>query len=1839
MNRHRQKFGRLANFESLECRRMLANFDLTLAEAQHVQATLTSATTVDRYEIDVEPGIYHLDPIRIPPELVMTTGLSQNTPVNGHTAIRSNGTLGINVGAVDKQIETLPDYEFSIVPFIPNPTSFDDRFELEPQTFPFDDLIYLDKLQGDTLAFDVIAGQRYRWRWDADDVGLLLQNEVDPFSYFGAQRDGGSLEYAAPRTETVFVQIYGADHPMFAQLIAEEVANDGLGWDRATATPLTESNTIELSVEPREWEWFHVSTETASIGVSATVSDDRLLLLFDQLDLSGAIRVYNPTSTTIEAIFEFHVEAVATVQIEDPANFDSTILTTQFGDAGQFLTEFTTTPLQSYTFRSDDHRGLVSAVDGVPVDGGSASRNFTWSADDANSHHLTVKYYRNSHREGTIEITSLSDDFPNAPEFATPLSVPAIDGETFELIVRKNGLFDHDYLSFSGHSGFTYTIEWESSATAELWAGGTRVIERSASPINWGLQSDVSLILGLAPLRSADEETVALKITPRVSVDSTNATPQTAQLIDPTQLVRGSSDFDFDEDVFVFQPQPYTAYRFQIEGVERTLRIDQGDSSFAIDHGQQVWIQAALDPIYLHVSLGTMLATDPADREYEIRIESEAIPTSTSVGGRLVDAEDRFEWPFTVAPGVELSFTPLNIAGWPRLHVMNERGHTVSNWSSPGRYTATISPPTDATFPFDFRVAVAVENELQTAASSWSLFDYLEGRRYALSVAGAESELERVYLNDDKIVVEPWPIDDLWNTSGVVSGSVLIRTRDGSRVSSIELLEVSEPLRLQLGSATYSQTKFAAFLPDVSALSIRVQFSEAGSARILDPEARELYRFSEHDDGRVVLTDEQLALFRIEIESSADFQLELIEHPLEPRENTTQQQARDIELDVAIPHELTPITSWYKFWAEPGYRYELNTTSASGTLNPNIVWHTDQIAFRDDRRLVVTAPGDVWIEFVSDDPFVLQATFVVSRVLTSRQDDAETARPIAVDQPVRTIQVATGADWYRFQARRGYQYVVEGLSWRYVSFRNIQGEELSLSDGGLAESQELFLVIDVVVFEYEFRLVQRRPIPAAETNELGELHVEANTPFALDSTQREILYVDLPADADVRISGPTEHLIRLEVFDDSKGISVVANEWRTIDAGTYRIVLRADEAGHQFTIEAFPAGFEPLVISPGKHAVAGLQRRYRVQTLPNVYYEYEGVSPLGYPITPYLGPVPRGVILGTGEWVDFELPAPEGTLDFFRINTVTKSFPGSFEAAEFQQLPISETTVVTAAEFDFFVISVVEGRSYAFTQSYALENRTFGVGLYRPDRSEIVYFSMPSFRRGREWTSPLTGDVIVKLSCACSGGSSLRLDVFELDSPVSTNPDAPIDSATDRFHSGIAYAQTTWYRYEVDPESHYSFEFMDNEPRARIEVRGVDSGTTLYSESRLDTTVSPSFSAAGNTQLLVSIRSTTSTGFRVSLNESEPATDLSRTAASDAIPVVFGEAYVGQSGERDTLFRIDLQAQESIAIVSGASWRQAFIYGPDRQLRDRLELRRSSFRANESGAYYLGVDAGSEYDFTVRHLETGSPSVLHAPPLDFGTADLAITSPNQWHRFDATKSQWLLFASRQIELHRVLDDTFAPVPIRVSGNSGAIFHVEQGRSYYLNLFEPIPRYDGGVATAFIEASFDLTPFDEPTLVMPGHAQASLIAPLFAEAYDVALRRIRLDVRPGRAYRVTFSAETSVRGAIYTSSGELVASASDEITVLPSTADNYLLSVTTAVADLPSMIAVQVEVSYGDVNLDGRFDSADLVALFRRGEYEDELFGNSDWLDGDWNDDGEFDSSDLVLALQRGHYNR
>ena len=56
---------------------------------------------------------------------------------------------------------------------------------------------------------------------------------------------------------------------------------------------------------------------------------------------------------------------------------------------------------------------------------------------------------------------------------------------------------------------------------------------------------------------------------------------------------------------------------------------------------------------------------------------------------------------------------------------------------------------------------------------------------------------------------------------------------------------------------------------------------------------------------------------------------------------------------------------------------------------------------------------------------------------------------------------------------------------------------------------------------------------------------------------------------------------------------------------------------------------------------------------------------------------------------------------------------------------------------------------------------------------------------------------------------------------------------------------------------------------------------------------------------------------------------------------------------------------------------------------------------------------------------------------------------------------------------------------------------------------------------------------------------------------------------------------------------------------------------------------------GDANLDGEFNSTDLVVVFAAGLFE--LDQDATWEQGDWNGDLRFGSGDLVTAFVDGGY--
>jgi hypothetical protein len=119
------------------------------------------------------------------------------------------------------------------------------------------------------------------------------------------------------------------------------------------------------------------------------------------------------------------------------------------------------------------------------------------------------------------------------------------------------------------------------------------------------------------------------------------------------------------------------------------------------------------------------------------------------------------------------------------------------------------------------------------------------------------------------------------------------------------------------------------------------------------------------------------------------------------------------------------------------------------------------------------------------------------------------------------------------------------------------------------------------------------------------------------------------------------------------------------------------------------------------------------------------------------------------------------------------------------------------------------------------------------------------------------------------------------------------------------------------------------------------------------------------------------------------------------------------------------------------------------------------------------------------------------------------------------------------------------------------------------------------------------------------------------------------------FRVASIAETSVVGDL-NANGQLDAADIDMIVVgsldlsLDLTGDRVVNG-----DDRSFWVHDLANTSFGDVDLDGQFDSRDLVVMFQVGKFESDL--RAGWAEGDFDGDQDFDSADLIEAWVDGGY--
>jgi hypothetical protein len=175
------------------------------------------------------------------------------------------------------------------------------------------------------------------------------------------------------------------------------------------------------------------------------------------------------------------------------------------------------------------------------------------------------------------------------------------------------------------------------------------------------------------------------------------------------------------------------------------------------------------------------------------------------------------------------------------------------------------------------------------------------------------------------------------------------------------------------------------------------------------------------------------------------------------------------------------------------------------------------------------------------------------------------------------------------------------------------------------------------------------------------------------------------------------------------------------------------------------------------------------------------------------------------------------------------------------------------------------------------------------------------------------------------------------------------------------------------------------------------------------------------------------------------------------------------------------------------------------------------------------------------------------------------------------------------------------------------------------------------------ADFEVVRQPEPTVVPPGgHVNFEVrFRPLSSGVRRATVRIVNTDFDEGNYEFVVQGESPSLLLGDVNADGSLD---STDIDVLyaairsrdPSTTYDLNADAMLNQSDIVELLRV-LRTSYGDSNLDGIFDSSDLVLIFQAGQYEDNVLNNSLWSTGDWDGDLEFTTTDLVLAFQKGMY--
>ena len=505
----------------------------------------------------------------------------------------------------------------------------------------------------------------------------------------------------------------------------------------------------------------------------------------------------------------------------------------------------------------------------------------------------------------------------------------------------------------------------------------------------------------------------------------------------------------------------------------------------------------------------------------------------------------------------------------------------------------------------------------------------------------------------------------------------------------------------------------------------------------------------------------------------------------------------------------------------------------------------------------------------------------------------------------------------------------------------------------------------------------------------------------------------------------------------------------------------------------------------------------------------------------------------------------------------------------------------------------------------------------------------------RTLSIPAAGTYFIRMRAGSQRHSeSYNISLEYIPDDLQNSLDSPANIAVDNSYHDVGM---DWYKLPVDSQYNYVVNAPDDAGRSPPVTTLDENGELLTGVERIPESLGLYFTPTAEQEIILRTDSRLNRPYKLSvLSFADPAGNSLRTAAQLTIDgedinehlVVNDEDWFEFSAIEDQVYRFEFDTPLNARIVDslGNVWfdssAQSKVSTLDWQaVRSDTYLLQLSRSYGKNDAIAIPYRLSGRSLFSILHAPVASPPPIDPEPDDWQDA-LAISvgqetagtiyggQDQDWFQIDVRANTSYAVTSTSSSL-RILDERGA---LQNGGSSDFLWRPETPGKFYVGFFGDT-EHDYSFHIRDVHSSEEFVP----------SISAGIRVTQFAGAGDEEW--YRLETRPGLAYRISFAgipARIFNRSAVEIPT-TFVADGSQVFILI----DAYLPT--------QKSYDFRVDVPYGDANLDGVFDSTDFVQIFQTGEYEDEVFGNSEWHEGDWNGDGEFDSSDLILAFRNGDF--